>query len=284
MSKKTLRPAEFIKAYEEVCSRTSQTLRDFLRNPDGEHTHDLRVAIRKFRVLTDLIPKKTQSKELRHFRRRCRKLLELTSRVRDLDIVRTRLERQGTDTAIRHALARLDDEREVSVGDSMNIGLKLFDSALPSVAERKVPKVGRSLRKTLDGLDGGVARLLPAVIEDDSLVTELHTVRKNLRRLRYLLELLPQGRRNSEACTTLRRWQDAIGEIRDTDIVIRWLLKAKQTAKVRGLIITERKNRLVLYRGVVTAYSARQGQEAGAMERTSAMKILIGRPIEELNL
>jgi CHAD domain-containing protein len=81
---------------------------------------------------------------------------------------------------------------------------------------------------------------LRVAVGDESKVDELHSLRKHLKRLRYTLELFPSVERQSRLVADLRRWQDVLGEIRDGDVVLDYLSRARPTRAVREVIASER--------------------------------------------
>jgi CHAD domain-containing protein len=97
-----------------------------------------------------------------------------------------------------------------------------------------------SVRKVLDDLDVVIGRELRVVVRDETKVEELHSLRKHCRKFRYALELMPQDSYKSEARELLQRWQDGLGAIRDSDIMIGYLEGSKYPAATKPSLAAER--------------------------------------------
>ena len=184
-------------AHKELGKKVTRCLGDYIEAPNVERTHNLRVAIRRFLVLTKQLPKKQRSKELRRYRSRCKQFLRLTTKLRDLDIVRERLGRHPQNSAVPPMLDRLEAERRKLAKASVKTARKLRDSRPPAKAVSKADGVWPRIRKSLAEFDEEVPQMLSLVVKSEANVQALHQLKKEVRRYRYLLELLPKGQRES---------------------------------------------------------------------------------------
>jgi CHAD domain-containing protein len=85
------------------------------------------------------------------------------------------------------------------------------------IRERRISK---RLRNRIRRQGRIAAALVQEVVSDESKVPELHSLRKEVKKLRYLLELADKG---SPEATVLTEWQESLGAIHDLDIAIAYL-------------------------------------------------------------
>lgn len=90
---------------------------------------------------------------------------------------------------------------------------------------------------------------IPIVVNDDKKIKQLHELRKDCKKLRYLLELTNYGE-SSSFINKIREMQDILGSIRDCDIAVDFLAKQKSDA-CRIIIKAELQKREQLYKKFV---------------------------------
>jgi len=256
MSSRGRKPTALPDLYESLGRKVSGAVRDFLEAPNEERTHDLRVAIRKWEMLAQHVPKRERSKQARRYKKRCERFLRLTSDVRDTDIIREKLSEHRGNTSVPSLLRDLELERRRLVGESVRIARKLRDSKIPRLVLKREGQMWRSMENSLADFGEEIPRQLSIVANDESRVKELHRLKKEARRFRYLLEMMPQNKRTVRACNSLRRLQDRLGEIRDSDVALRYLEGVEASPGVLKLADGEREFRNFCYRRLVGAYSS----------------------------
>jgi len=69
-----------------------------------------------------------------------------------------------------------------------------------------------------------VRKLLDAVLKDESHAEELHALRKETKKLRYLMELAEES---PPELSALAAWQESLGGIRDIDVAIDYLRRSR---------------------------------------------------------
>jgi CHAD domain-containing protein len=257
MNAKSFASMEFVEVHGKLAARAARAVRTYVKNPDEKNTHDMRVAIRRVNTLMRTVPKKERSKAMRRYRARCRKILRLTSRVRDLDIIQGKLARHNTKGTLQSVLKDLTEDRGGLASESMKTARKLRDSATPRVVLKNPSHFALYVGRTLEEFDDEIAGRLPIVMNDERNVSELHALRRYMRRLRYLLELLPRSPRISATYKILRDAQNALGEIRDSDVVVQYLSESQQSYLARELLLGERTFRHNRYEAFVHTYSNR---------------------------
>lgn len=242
--------------YNEAVSRS---LREYLGEPDEKNTRTLRATVRRLTTILSVVPKKSRTKEIRRARRRSRRLLRTTSKVRDVDVIAERLSRVASrDQTVRLMLGNLKEEREEFVGESMISAWRLFETKPVTGGQGGGDFRGgaRWVRRFLMDLDSDVQEELVKVLKNEGKIEELHSLRKNAKTFRYALELLPATSSTERVENILKTWQDILGSIRDSDVLIDYLGRARQTRAVRETIHAERSFRHRCYRSFLRNFSS----------------------------
>lgn len=240
MENTNLTPALFVGEYEKLADRVGEALRKYLGDPNEENTRNVRSSVRRIDTAIWIIPKKSRSKSLRQRHERSRKVLSLTSNVRDNDIIRARLSGRLSDATVDLLLKNMAEEREEHAVDSMKAAWKLFENKGQKLSKKEVPHISQWAKKALEGLDEQIRDELPVVVKSEGRIDELHSLRKHAKRFRYALELVPETRRSSKVIEGLREWQDVLGKIRDSDVVIEYLSRARPSPVVKEILAAER--------------------------------------------
>ena len=221
MSDFGISPKKFVKSYE---TKTKQLLAfgELLDRPSPEVIHSLRVSARRFQAIASLLPKKTRrSKEHRRFDLAVKSLLKVTSQARDLDILAETLG-PYTDALPPELLGFVQNERSDAAALALPAMNALSSLSPPSLRPRDADgkKLSRRLQRRIDGRSRVVEQLLGVVVNDESKVQELHALRKEEKKLRYLLELAGEPR---PALSMLSKWQDSLGRLHDLDVAMAFL-------------------------------------------------------------
>ena len=244
----------FLDEYERLTEKVSRCLRDYLGQPGTTQTQGLRASVRRLDAAIKVLPRRTRkSKGLKRCHERCRDLLRETSRIRDIDIIAARVAERSSDPTVSLILSNLKEEREEFVDNSTKAAWNLLEHHPPKIGRRDIPRFARRVETVLQELDAEITSELHACVTDETKVEELHSLRKDCKRLRYTLELLPSLGQRAPLIGLLRSWQDVLGEIRDIDVIVDYLSKAKQTRAVRSIIAAERAHRHARYVAFVEA-------------------------------
>jgi CHAD domain-containing protein len=235
---------QFLDEYERIADRVNKSLREYLGDPGTSQTQNLRASVRRLDAAMRLLPKRTKKeKTVKRCRERCAELLKETSRIRDIDIQQERMLTRSADPTVRVISENLREERGEYVDRSVRAAWKLFERRPPKLGKKDLPRFGRRVESVLLDLEDEIASELSASLADEANVEDLHSLRKHCKRLRYTLELFRSGENQSQLIPLMRSWQDILGEIRDMDVIIDYLSRAKQTAGVRSILAAERASR-----------------------------------------
>jgi CHAD domain-containing protein len=212
---------------------------------DPEFLHDLRIAVRRSRVVLANAKQVLPVDILDETRDDLAWLADLTSTPRDLDVyllewstytdplgaevaprlepVRDLIARRRTDGHVELELG-LRSERAAALMDSWQGGL-----AEPPVSEALAPRAGRPLGRLVAKRIGRAHDLLlerGRLIEPDTPAEQVHSLRKDAKKLRYLLEcfgsLLPT-RARKQYVNRLKALQDNLGVHQDAEIHVHML-------------------------------------------------------------
>ena len=99
------------------------------------------------------------------------------------------------------------------------------------------------------------------VRRDESDVDELHELRKSMKQLRYLLELVPADRATEELLDRLHGWQDELGEIHDHDMFLSLLREQPPSRLLLQVIGSESSKRRQRYHAFLESYIDSQLQD-----------------------
>lgn len=223
-------------ALKKNAGRVSERLEAYLLDPeDGENVHDIRTSLRRLEAAFSLMPKKTRRKNCEQIRA-YKEFFRANSRVRDCDIIRAKLGDVAADGIDRRRKAGLKRALELA---QLVKELPAFDTRVDG------KKLDARADKVAGRLMASIKERLPAALADKREKEELHELRKDLKKLRYVLEMLPAGSRKGHeaelaqlvkakgpAEARLKELQDLIGEIHDCDITIDYLKRARKGGEI----------------------------------------------------
>lgn len=256
-------PSHFGRVHEELAEGVTKRLRDFLERPSEKNTHELRAVIRRLEASMSVLPKDVRKEgAIMEYRRHCEKVLKTTSKIRNCDILENKLARRKEDLGVAEIRKQIRKSREKSVRRSMKAGRKLSEVREPRMNKKALAGYGAGLRKNLDGLDGVISKELSLVLKDEAKSEELHSLRINCKKFRYILELMPKDSFSLEAIELLRRWQDRLGEIRDSDVMIGYLEGPKNPKYTLPLLSAERALRHKRYMAFVKSEGGARGKRS----------------------
>ena len=238
-----------LETYTNNCSRNVKRvytkLDKYLENPSEESIHDIRTSLRRFEAAYQSNPKQIRRKKnVKTFAETGKKLFKINSNIRDIDIIIEKLTKEGNmpEQDIEYFENSLKQEKEHHLKEALTIALYLKNIVVPNIYDKnnlrkKFSKKSQiRLTKLVNKLKTDIETNLPVVLSDDRKIVELHEVRKDAKKLRYLLELLlkrdeqdPKNRIDSDnnnghnILSHLERIQKLLGDIHDYDITIDYL-------------------------------------------------------------
>jgi CHAD domain-containing protein len=212
--------------FEERYGEKSKSLLDLARTlperPSPAAIHDLRVTARRIQVMFRLLPRRARSSEGAMMSALVmRSILKATSQLRDLDTLMETLEPYRSELPAQVFL-NLENERSDSAARA-KAAMEVLVEAPPldlDTSEIRGKRLSRRLRKRIRRHGRRAAEHLENVLEDESKVNELHALRIEVKKLRYLLEL---GSRTPPELPVMTKWQDSLGAIHDLDVAMDYI-------------------------------------------------------------
>ncbi len=247
------------KNYFEILSATiqkvSNRLDKYLQEPNEENVHSVRTAIRRLESAWIILPRKVrQKRKVKKFVLAHKKFFKTNSQIRDLDIIQQRLD--SLPVATDEIKKLIDEKKKHALGAAKKQAKQINKMKLPKISQDKVlpSKLEKRFRKATSGLIDNIQALIPLVISSEEKVLELHKLRKDCKKLRYLMELTPTPE-SSSFIIRLRQMQDMLGLIHDVDITMDFLKKILLKYKKAGeLLSVESQNRVLLYNKFVETH------------------------------
>jgi CHAD domain-containing protein len=246
-------PKEFVDICERNISRVSNKLDDYLTRQDEKNIHDIRTSIRRLDACYLTLPKKLRKRnQMKKFVNKSKELFKINSQVRDFDIITElngkinphRGNKNGVDL-------NFENRRVRKLENAKAIAVKLRKLPLPKVKKKSVStaKLTKRFNKLISKYGRRIQLNLPLVTTDADKVAELHELRKDCKKLRYLLELVAHdnssGNFISKMEEELQKMQDLLGAIHDCDATVVFLKRQKLQNKneIIEAILQERKKR-----------------------------------------
>ncbi|MFZ0555553.1 MAG: CHAD domain-containing protein [Nitrososphaeraceae archaeon] len=240
---------------ERNIQRVSNKLDDYIKEPNEENIHDIRKAIRRLEASYRSLPSKKVRKKrvIREYAEYSKELFSINSQIRDFDIISEKLSSDEKHAAqqniIRSIEGSISKQRKTKLDEAISFALELRKLRVPKLTRRiKISNKGSKKRfsKVIGKFATRIEHNLPIVVSDNKKTTELHELRKDCKKLRYLLELLPDNNDKnptnekdgyvSKLMEKLENVQDMLGIIHDYDTMIAYLTQRKGTGTRLTLI------------------------------------------------
>ena len=247
------------KDLDKIQRSVNKRVRGYLKDQSADNVHDLRTAVRRLLACIKLLPGTTRrAKKTAKYVARYEKLLRLNAKVRDLDIIISRVAARSSDSGYAEFAKSLEDSRKAAAKPAIQSASSIGSARSLSIDEDEIPNL--SLRGRFDKitkrLEAKIEKRLPLVLKDSSMKEELHRLREDARMLRYTIDLGGISK-DSQAMIVLRSWQDLLGLIHDSDIVIQYLQNQKESPEIRDLLRDEFAERNKNYEKFATSTTAK---------------------------
>jgi len=224
-----------------------------LKTPNSKQIHDVRTAIRRLDATFMLLPKNNRShSSLSDYLLKCKEFFKVNSEIRDLDIIYEKLQKYSPNTQRNSLLETLKATRDAKLLHAKTIArsLKRIDTS------KIVDKIGVTEKelakrhsKIVSNLISTIQVTFPIVITNSMKLEELHDLRIACKKLRYLLELIPdENNMMIKIRKSLQKLQDVLGAIHDYDFTIDYLNSlGQQSLEIQEIIAIEKEQRNVKY-------------------------------------
>ncbi|HEX9677817.1 CHAD domain-containing protein [Nitrososphaera sp.] len=261
--------ALFASRFEKSAQLVKERLRAYMAEPDNEEkVHDVRTSLRRLDASFLLMPKKFRKRNRRQIDAH-KQFFRANSRVRDYDIMRGRMAARAQGELLSQLADALDKKRKAGVARALGMARLLF--ALPAASLEGLGD--EELESTMDEvagrLVGKIKKRFPVVAANRGAVEELHELRKDLKKLRYVFEVMPAGlkkpyekkaskilnRKKKPVMQQLKELQDALGAMHDIDITLQYLAALGKKTAV-SLIESEKAERDELFSKFAQSFRA----------------------------
>ncbi|MDQ6722758.1 MAG: CHAD domain-containing protein [Thermoproteota archaeon] len=267
----------FFDNYIHNIQKVDNRLDEYIKDPNEKNIHDMRTAIRRLEASYISSPKQIRKRKIIEYVIKSKHLFAINSEIRDFDIILEKLTKEGQldiqqleqieksiikskNRKLKKALSIARDLRKVNAPHLDNYNNK-YDL---SILQKKITK---RYNKIVSKFANKIEKNIPIVISSSEKLDELHEVRKDSKKLRYLLELLLNNRDRYEGnidknsvkgennhsneqnvgnlIEQLKKIQDMLGNTRDYDITIAYLKQHDRQKNVvtKMNLILQRKNK-----------------------------------------
>jgi CHAD domain-containing protein len=226
--------------------RVDKRLNDYLKDPNENNIHDIRTAIRRVDASFDSLPKIERNKnKIRDYITIAKHLFKINSQIRDYDIINSKLEKCSTDAVYTQLTESLKRRRKTKLANAIKIATSLRLLPVPYLIEYDIveKKLGRRYNKVVRRLSERIELNFPVVLTNMNKIAELHEMRKDCKKLRYQLELMPDQNNKTHEISEVEDIQDMLGSIHDSDTMIAYLKRVRRSKEITHILnieITER--------------------------------------------
>ena len=226
----------FLTKLSENLQSVNNRINKYLKKANAKQIHDIRTSIRRLDATFSTLPKKYRNgSSLSKYVLQCKELFKINSEIRDFDIIIEKLQKYPSsgqrDNIIedlkKTRLARLERAKTIAVPlKSIDTGTILDELG---VTEKELQK---RFIKIVSRLISTIDSIFPVVLSNPQALEELHDLRIACKKLRYMLELLPNNNKLAvQTRESLKKIQDSLGSIHDSDFTIGYLKALPQSSK-----------------------------------------------------
>ena len=244
---------KFVNACQRSISRVSNKLNDYITNPDEKNIHDIRTSVRRLDACYKTLPKKIRNKkQVKTYVNKSRDLFKINSQIRDFDVITDLIRKNNPENGNGVGHTKFENRRASKLKEAKVVAVGLRKLPVPNVDKGSITagKLTKRYNKLISNFGSRIQLTLPLVMTDADKVNELHEVRKDCKKLRYLLELVPYGKSSDKNVSKLeeelQNMQDLLGAIHDCDAAVGYLkrhTKRQRQNDIIEYIVQERKRR-----------------------------------------
>jgi CHAD domain-containing protein len=250
----------FLKKFARIQERFYKKLQDYIKNPNDENIHDIRVTIRRLEAVHKILPKNIREKEKNtHYIKQAKTLFKLNAKIRDFDIICTKMESRYKDQT-SDLIASLKNARIEKLSSANEIASKILHEPIPKISSKLIKKSNMNKRyfKVLGQIELNIQKNTIIALGDEKKIDELHRLRKDFKKLRYSLELASNKGKIVQILKNLKDIQEMLGDIHDNDIIIEHLRSIEQNSKYIAIIESEVFERGKKYQEFVTTFNKKR--------------------------
>ena len=248
--------AFLIKLHENLRRFDSKT-NSYIKNSNEKNIHDIRTSLRRFNAAFLILPKRYRKKGclLSDYNQLANKFFKVNSEIRDMDIIYEKLNGYPQTDQRNIVIDLLKKDRQSHLDGAKTIALSLKNMNSNKILDKMditEKEVQKRYNKLLFRLVSKIETNFLIVITNILKIKELHELRKDCKKLKYLLELLVKdnNKKNNTVTRlikTLQNIQDILGSIRDYDVSIDYLKKLEPSKEIQEIVNNEIEQRRLKY-------------------------------------
>jgi CHAD domain-containing protein len=233
----------FLQMFSEQLEKSYRRLTVYVDDPSVDNVHDLRVSVRRINTIGQILPKQFQKKKIKKFIKKYIIFFKANSKIRDYDILFEKLSTYGFSDP--KFIKYLEKQRKKELVNTLNQATALLKLEIPNISKKSnfIDKINVNFDKQCLDLVLEIQTNLPIIIHDETKIKKLHAMRKTVKKLRYLLDLLAEES-ISILVGHLKQLQLLLGDIHDNDMSISFFeKKAKKFNLLEPIVLLEKETR-----------------------------------------
>lgn len=243
----------FLTTLSENLQRVNNRVSKYLKTSNAKQIHDVRTSIRRLDATYLILPKKNRTgSSLSEYVLKCKEFFKVNSEIRDLDIIHEKLQKYPSNAQRNGVIEALKASRVATLERAKTIARSLKSTDTTRIIDKigvTEKELQKRYNKMISRLISRIESTFPAVLTNQAKLEELHDLRISCKKLRYLLELLPEDKNNVlKTRKTLQKLQDILGTIHDYDFTIEYLSSLGQSSiEIQKIIAIEKEERNAKY-------------------------------------
>ncbi len=238
----------FFQMFLERLHKSNHRLTLYVDDPSVENIHNLRTSIRRLITIYQILPKQLRKKKLKKFVKKYKTFFKSNGKIRDYDILFEKISSYSFSDP--NFIQYLVKQRKKKMRSTIDQATDLLKFKAPNIPEKSdlIDEINLNFIKQCRKLILEIQTNLLLIIQDETKIAELHSMRRTVKKLRYLLELFPESS-ISPLLENLRRLQTLLGDIHDNDMAISFF--QKKTEKFRSLkpiVLLEKESRVTNFK------------------------------------
>jgi CHAD domain-containing protein len=239
----------FLTKLSENLQRVNKRVIKYLKDPNAKQIHDVRTAIRRLDATFLTLPKKYRNgSSLSEYVLKCKELFKVNSEIRDFDIIYEKLQKYPSNAQRDSVIEVLKATRDSSLERAKTLARSVKSTDISKIIDKigvTEKELQKRYNKILSRLISKIESTFPDVLTNPLGIEELHDLRITCKKLRYMLELLPDENKSAmQIRKTLQRLQGILGAIHDYDFTTGYLKSLGQSSKeIQEIINIENEER-----------------------------------------
>lgn len=240
----------YFEKFDKLILKSNERLEKYLADPNEENVHDVRTSIRRLDAAWKVLPKKLKGQKSTKFILLRKEFFKINSDIRDFDIIKQKLGPNSSEDIVQ-IIKKIDSKKQKLLKAAQKKAKAASKIDAIKIDQNKISegKLENKFKKITLKLINKIEDAIPIVTSNNKKIKQLHELRKDCKKLRYLLELT-NHEDSPNFINKIKEMQDILGSIRDCDITADFL--AKQDKKsLEPIISSELEKREQLYKKFV---------------------------------